>query len=94
MGEKSGATSWDRTRDLQIFSLTLSQLSYSGSYMILSPNASTSKLSLFQKLLSTSSGDRTHDHKIKSLALYHLSYEGLPVGRQPFALRVEHKDGD
>ena len=36
--QKFTAESVDRTRDLQIFSLTLSQLSYRGSAWILGPN--------------------------------------------------------
>ena len=45
---QKGATSWDRTRDLQIFSLTLSQLSYRGTSRIA---GLTVFLIFFQKML-------------------------------------------
>ena len=63
----------DRTGDLQIFSLTLSQLSYSGCYYLEMDKQNLSDVKL-KKTAAT--GDRTWDLQIFSLTLSQLSYSG------------------
>ena len=91
---KSNADAWDRTRDLQIFSLTLSQLSYVGDALLKSRPACADLVLLSharvrkQKTKSKNdwSGIRTHASEETSALNWRLRPLGHPTANVPTTL--------